>query len=90
MREELLPPASSSAKTSKNQVESNKIVWHLTSCLLLSPRILTQGLPLRITAIVKEVLKDFPGGPLVTNQPANAGDMVSIPGPGGLHMPWGN
>ena len=59
MREELLPPASSSAKTSKNQVESNKIVWHLTSYLLLSPRILTQGLPLRITDWVQSFSLSF-------------------------------
>ena len=27
---------------------------------------------------------DFPGGPVVKNPPANAGDMGSIPGQGGL------
>ena len=31
--------------------------------------------------------KDLPGGPVVKNSPANAGDMGSIPGPGRLHMP---
>ena len=30
---------------------------------------------------------DFPGGPLVKNLPANAGDTGSIPGPGRFHMP---
>ena len=29
----------------------------------------------------------FPGGSVVKNPPANAGDMGSIPGPGGSHMP---
>ena len=29
----------------------------------------------------------FPGGPVVKNSPANAGDVGSIPGPGGSHMP---
>ena len=29
----------------------------------------------------------FPGGPVVENLPANAGDTVSIPGPGRFHMP---
>ena len=33
---------------------------------------------------------DFPGGPAVKNPPANAGNMDSIPGPGGSHMPWSN
>ena len=29
---------------------------------------------------------DFPGGPVVKNPPANAGDMSLIPGPGRSHM----
>ena len=41
---------------------------------------------------------DFPGGPVVKNPPANAGDTVGevgggaglIPGPGRLHMPRDN
>ena len=28
---------------------------------------------------------DFPGGSVVQNSPANAGDMGSIPGPGRFH-----
>ena len=35
-------------------------------------------------------LRDFPGGAVVKNPPANAGDMGSIPGPGGSHMPQSN
>ena len=30
----------------------------------------------------------FPGGLVVKNPPANAGDMGSIPGPERSHMPW--
>ena len=30
---------------------------------------------------------DFPGGAVVKNLPANAGDTDSIPGPGRSHMP---
>ena len=30
--------------------------------------------------------RDFPGGAVVKNLPANAGDMGSIPGPGISHM----
>ena len=31
--------------------------------------------------------RGFPGGAVVKNPPANAGDMGSSPGPGGSHMP---
>ena len=31
-------------------------------------------------------MRNFPGGAVVENPPANAGDMGSIPGPGGSHM----
>ena len=34
--------------------------------------------------------EDFPGGIVVKNPPANAGDMGSIPGPGRSHMSWSN
>ena len=33
---------------------------------------------------------DFPGGPVVMNPPANAGDTGLIPGPGRSHMPRNN
>ena len=32
----------------------------------------------------------FPGGTVVKNTPANAGDTGSMPGPGRSHMPWSN
>ena len=31
--------------------------------------------------------RDFPGGAVVKNLPADAGDTGSSPGPGGSHMP---
>ena len=34
--------------------------------------------------------KDFPGGAVVKNLPASAGDMGSSPGPGRSHMPRSN
>ena len=34
--------------------------------------------------------QDFPGGTVVKNLPANAGDTGSIPGPGRSHMPQSN
>ena len=33
---------------------------------------------------------EFPGGPMVKNPPANAGDMGLISGAGRFHMPRGN
>ena len=32
-------------------------------------------------------VQGFPGGTVVKNPPANAGDMGSFPGPGRSHMP---
>ena len=34
--------------------------------------------------------KDFLGGTVDKNLPANAGDMGSTPNPGKFHMPWSN
>ena len=34
--------------------------------------------------------RDFPGGAVVKNMPANAGDTGSSPGPGRSHMPRSN
>ena len=38
----------------------------------------------------QELLEDFPGGPVVQNPPADAGDIGSIPGPGRFHLLWDN
>ena len=38
----------------------------------------------------KTKAKDFPGGTLRKNPPANAEDGGSIPGLGRFHMPWSN
>ena len=35
-------------------------------------------------------LLGFPGGTVVKNPPANAGDMGLSPGPGRSHVPWSN
>ena len=35
-------------------------------------------------------MRDFPGGTVVKNLPASAGDRGSSPGPGRSHMPWSN
>ena len=34
------------------------------------------------TDFLKQLRRDFPGGPMVKNLPANAGDTGSVPGPG--------
>ena len=39
---------------------------------------------------IKKTVSDFPGGTVVKNPPASAGDMGSRPGPGRSHMPWSN
>ena len=41
-------------------------------------------------ASLRDSNKDFPGGPVVKNLPANAGMIGLIPGLGRFHMPWGN
>ena len=40
--------------------------------------------------ISKVRIRDFPGGTVVKNSPANAGDMGSIPGLGRSHIPRSN
>ena len=40
--------------------------------------------------MVKEERVGFPGGAVVENLPANAGDTGSSPGLGRSHMPWSN
>ena len=39
---------------------------------------------------IKKKKKDFPGGAVVKNPPANAGVMGSSPGPGRSHMSQSN
>ena len=38
----------------------------------------------------QELKRDFPGGAVVKNPPANAGDVGLSPGPGRSHMPRSN
>ena len=38
----------------------------------------------------KKNVRNFPGGPVIRNLPANSGDTGSIPGPGRVHVPQGN
>ena len=38
----------------------------------------------------QEQVRNFPGGAVVENPPANVGDRGSIPGMGGSHLPRSN
>ena len=38
------------------------------------------------TFFLKIIIQDFPGGTVIKNPPANAGDTYSSPGPGISHM----
>ena len=62
-------------------------------CYYLLP-LATYKFPHSLTNIMfyhfKFVFVDFPGGAVVKNLPANAGDMGPIPGPGRPHTPRGN
>ena len=50
-----------------------------------------QVLPyLGVDFLVRKIAVDFPGGAVVKNPPANAGDTGSSPGPGRSHMPRSN
>ena len=42
------------------------------------------------TSLLKLFFWDFPGGAVVGNLPAYAGDTGSSPGLGRSHMPWSN
>ena len=47
-------------------------------------------LPGKLPESTKVLSRDFPGGAVVKNLPANAGYMGSSPGPGRSHMPRSN
>ena len=50
----------------------------------------TCHVPLLKRMHLKFIYQDFPGGTVVKNLPANAGDTGSSPGPGRSHMPRSN
>ena len=65
-----------------------KVSW-LFNCILCSLK-LELILSLICIQHLNLLIRDFPGGTVVKNPPANAGDMGSSPGPGRSHMPWSN
>ena len=54
-------------------------------------KLLTWQVPsMKLTAGTENKVDGFPGGAVVTNLPADAGDTGLSPGPGRSHMPWSN
>ena len=43
-----------------------------------------------LNTFIRRYKRDFPGGSVVKNLPAKAGDTGSCPGPGRSHMPRSN
>ena len=57
----------------------------------LLAEILDKGFKTTVLKMLKELKeRDFPGGAVVKNPPATAGNTGSSPGPGRSHMPWSN
>ena len=48
------------------------------------------GHAMQYYSTIKRNEGDFPGGAVVKNPPANAGEIGLSPGPGRSHMPWSN
>ena len=63
---------------------SPKYPYCLVRCLVLN-RLVGQ-----VESLMKEKAPGFPGGAVVENPPANAGDTGSSPGLGRSHMPRSN
>ncbi|NIG60847.1 WD repeat-containing protein 31 isoform 1 [Pontoporia blainvillei] len=61
----------------------------LPRALALMPMIATSSHDCKVK-IWNQDSGGFPGGAVVKNLPANAGDMGTSPGPGRSHMPWSN
>ena len=71
-----------------------RTVWRFLKRLKIElpydPAITLLGIYPEKTMIQKDTRRDFPGGAVVKNLPANGGDMGSSPGLGRSHMPWSN
>ena len=64
------------------------IFWGHGAIFYLLFRVIMLNTVVKINQIkrLRSVILDFPGGSLVENLPANAGDMGSIPAPGRFHI----
>ena len=69
-----------------------KTVWRFPKKLKIElpydPAIPLLGIYLEKNMVQKDTCRDFPGGTVVKNLPANSGDTGSSPGLGRPHMPW--
>ena len=68
--------------------EQQNTIWERN--VSLKPACANIGKLIEITCLnflFKKVMKNFPGGPVVQNLPANAGETSSMPGLGGFTCP---
>ena len=64
---------------------------HLTQNLFYNKEVnISHTLLNTILKVKNRIGWDFPGGVVVKNPPANAGDTGLSPSPGRSHMPWSN
>ena len=70
-----------------NSVNSSKLIYTFNA---MSIKASQQLFSRDLKSCFKNVCGDFPGGTVVKNLPANAGDRGSSPGPGRSHMPRSN
>ena len=69
-------------ETNDNENTTTQNLWDAAKAVL-------RGKFITIKSYLKEQTScDFPGGAVVENMPADAGDTGSSPGLGGSHMPW--
>ena len=70
-----------------NFLKGSMILWEWRYQSLLKTFIIRH---LFLVWLLKIMLQGFPGGAVVENLPASAGDTGSSPGLGGSHVPWSN
>ena len=71
-----------------------KVDWRQRKCgqtiRKLSQKSKQEKMVAQTRVVIEKKERDFPGGAVVKNLPANAGDMGLIPGPGRSHVPRSN
>ena len=69
---------------------NNKVLLYSTGNYTQYPMTNHNGEEYFFLNVYKREIWDFPGGTVVRNPPAHAGDAGLIPGPGRSHVPWSN